>query len=419
MIIFWFLINSILGYYLNLAPDEAYYWVWSKKLSFGYFDHPPLIAFLIKLGYLIFKNEFGVRFMTILLSTITIYIVYQMLEKKNLVLFSLLIFSNLLLNAGGFIAVPDTALVFSSALFFYFLRDYLKNESYKSIIFLSIAISLMLYSKYHGILIILFTIFSIPNLIFRKSFYLIFFFSLILYLPHIIWQFQNDFITVKYQLFKREGFGFSVNNVLDYLVDQFLVYGPIVGFITIPIAFFYKARSDFEKILKLNVILTLLFFLIMSFRGRIEANWTCIMLVPLTLLSYNYLLNSKIRKIFYYLASFNAILILILRFHMIFPIFQIPNDPTAQFRNWNEFSKTIEKYENICATNYQLVSELYFYLKKPVGFININSRENEFSLRNPSIYCKYILSHKRTEYVLDSINAPYLGKVYIIIKDKP
>ena len=29
---------------LGLAEDEAYYWVWSKQLDIGYFDHPPMIA---------------------------------------------------------------------------------------------------------------------------------------------------------------------------------------------------------------------------------------------------------------------------------------------------------------------------------------------------------------------------------------
>ena len=27
-----------------LAPDEAYYWVWSRNLQGGYLDHPPMVA---------------------------------------------------------------------------------------------------------------------------------------------------------------------------------------------------------------------------------------------------------------------------------------------------------------------------------------------------------------------------------------
>jgi 4-amino-4-deoxy-L-arabinose transferase-like glycosyltransferase len=32
---------------LELYPDEAQYWLWSRHLAFGYFSKPPLIAWLI------------------------------------------------------------------------------------------------------------------------------------------------------------------------------------------------------------------------------------------------------------------------------------------------------------------------------------------------------------------------------------
>lgn len=34
---------------LELYPDEAQYWVWSRHLAFGYFSKPPMIAWLIRL----------------------------------------------------------------------------------------------------------------------------------------------------------------------------------------------------------------------------------------------------------------------------------------------------------------------------------------------------------------------------------
>ena len=33
-----------------LSFDEAYYWLWSKHLACGYYDHPPMIAFVIRAG---------------------------------------------------------------------------------------------------------------------------------------------------------------------------------------------------------------------------------------------------------------------------------------------------------------------------------------------------------------------------------
>jgi 4-amino-4-deoxy-L-arabinose transferase-like glycosyltransferase len=47
----------------GLFFDEAYYWMWSTRLSAGYYDHPPMVAYFIRLGTLLFGDtEYGVRF---------------------------------------------------------------------------------------------------------------------------------------------------------------------------------------------------------------------------------------------------------------------------------------------------------------------------------------------------------------------
>ncbi|MEO0224915.1 MAG: hypothetical protein ABIL76_07500, partial [candidate division WOR-3 bacterium] len=210
----------------------------------------------------------------------------------------------------------------------------------------------------------------------------------------------------------------EINNVFDYVLGQFLVYGPLVGFITIISSFLYKPRDAFENVLKFNLIGILLFFLIMSFRNKIEANWTCPIIFPLIYLSYHYLIEKNfLRRIFIVVSIINSILIFILKIHILFPIFNFQNDPTSQFRNWELFSKEVKKIvknENLCATNYQLASELYFYLKKPIGFYKFYSRDNQFNLLNLNVNCNYIVSHIKAENVIDSLNAPYLGKVYIV-----
>src|SRR5580700_4295525 len=52
-----------------LTFDEAYYWMWSKHLAFGYYDHPPGVAFVIRAGTAIAGDtELGVRLVSILLA---------------------------------------------------------------------------------------------------------------------------------------------------------------------------------------------------------------------------------------------------------------------------------------------------------------------------------------------------------------
>src|SRR3954466_5469303 len=61
-----------------LTFDEAYYWMWSKSLAGGYYDHPPMVAFVIRAGTLIAGDTaLGVRLVSILLALPMSWAVYQ------------------------------------------------------------------------------------------------------------------------------------------------------------------------------------------------------------------------------------------------------------------------------------------------------------------------------------------------------
>ena len=48
---------------LDLRVDEAYYWTWSKEYVISFLDHPPLIAWLIRVSTSVLGDtNLGVRF---------------------------------------------------------------------------------------------------------------------------------------------------------------------------------------------------------------------------------------------------------------------------------------------------------------------------------------------------------------------
>src|SRR5579871_6120296 len=64
-----------------LTFDEAYYWIWSKHLAGGYYDHPPMVALVIRAGTLIAGDtEFGVRLVSILLALPMSFAVFRSAE---------------------------------------------------------------------------------------------------------------------------------------------------------------------------------------------------------------------------------------------------------------------------------------------------------------------------------------------------
>ena len=60
--LFYYLLGSILilnllqANFTELIFDEAYYWHYAKNLTFGYFDHPPMVAWLIGLSSFFFEG---------------------------------------------------------------------------------------------------------------------------------------------------------------------------------------------------------------------------------------------------------------------------------------------------------------------------------------------------------------------------
>ena len=60
-----------------LINDEAYYAIYARHLAWGYVDHGPIIAYLIKFFTLIWENSFTVRLgATTLMSVLTIILYY-------------------------------------------------------------------------------------------------------------------------------------------------------------------------------------------------------------------------------------------------------------------------------------------------------------------------------------------------------
>lgn len=64
---------------IELLPTEAYYWNYSRHLDFGYLDHPPMVALLIRAGTTVFGNtEFGVRIGALCSNLITALFMFRL-----------------------------------------------------------------------------------------------------------------------------------------------------------------------------------------------------------------------------------------------------------------------------------------------------------------------------------------------------
>jgi 4-amino-4-deoxy-L-arabinose transferase-like glycosyltransferase len=163
LIFAWFLINVIQSLFTEIGNDEAYYWVYSQYPDWGYFDHPPMIALVIKIGTLLAGNTLiGVRLVVMILQLVYLFVLYKLSELKetreNVILFFLVSLSVVMLQAYGFVATPDSVLLFFTVLFLWSYRYYLKSDySLKGALLMALFMAGLMYSKYHGALVILFS----------------------------------------------------------------------------------------------------------------------------------------------------------------------------------------------------------------------------------------------------------------------
>lgn len=249
----WLTINIIQAGFTELIDDEAYYWVYSRFPDWGYFDHPPMIAILIKLGYGIFGNALGVRLFAVLLNTASIYITRQLLPKQNDFLFYAVASTIAVAQIGGIIAAPDAPLIFSIALFFLLYKRFREKLNITNTLLLGAGMALMLYSKYHGVLIIFFTLLSDLSLFKKYHTYLAGLVTLLLFMPHLYWQYTHGLPSVQFHLFERNASEYKISYTIEYLLGQIALTGPLMGWLLLWAAIQFKPVSKAERAMKFSL----------------------------------------------------------------------------------------------------------------------------------------------------------------------
>jgi 4-amino-4-deoxy-L-arabinose transferase-like glycosyltransferase len=117
----------VLAVHVPLSFDEAYYWLWSKHLAAGYYDHPPMVALLIRAGTIfVGDTQLGVRLVPVLLTLPAAWAVWRaadiLFRDRALADTAALYFSlTLMVAAGTLIVSPDAPLMIAAAFLLFFL----------------------------------------------------------------------------------------------------------------------------------------------------------------------------------------------------------------------------------------------------------------------------------------------------------
>lgn len=386
ILLLFFVVNVLQSHFTKLFEDEAYYYVWSKDLALGYFDHPPMVALWAAIGTAFSSGELGLRLLSTISFSATLWLVWIMVDSKEkwryVVLFFTVVISMVFWQVFGFIMTPDTPLLFFSALFLLSYKRFLQNESALNTFLLAFSMAAMLYSKYHGILIISFVVVSNLKLLKNPRFWLASIGGFVLFLPHLYWQYENGFPSFLYHLKERNRKPYAIYKTAIHFVNMIAVVG-----ITFPLIYkaFYKQKiqNDFERALKYIVYGFFFFFLLSTFKSEPQAQWVILIIIPLTLITFPYFIDhEKARKWLMKIAGIQLALIIIIRLFFAIPaISPIVLEPHVADQWIPELKKNTEGKPVVFISSYRNASLYNFYTGiKSHSYSILRGRQSQYNL---------------------------------------
>ncbi|HZT44022.1 MAG TPA: glycosyltransferase family 39 protein [Chthonomonadaceae bacterium] len=285
---------------LELAPDEAYYWDWSRHLALGYYDQGPMIAYLIRATTALFgTNEFGVRFGVLAASLGTLVCAYVLARRifGPLAGFLTVVLLGLtpLMAVGSLIATYDPPLVFFWALAALFLERALFAPSARqqraAWLWTGVATGLGFLSKHTMLLIIpcllLFLALSPAHRrwLRRPEPYLAFLLTLLLYSGVFWWNAHHHWWTFQHLLFLTgKSSGTPLRRLGDFLGSQALLLGPALFLASLAACWAglrtaWRARlsehtaADKPLFLACLGLPVFLFFCLLALKAKVQGNW--------------------------------------------------------------------------------------------------------------------------------------------------
>lgn len=282
---------------LELSADESYYWDWSRRLDWGYYSKPPLIAWINALSTgLLGNSNFTVRLPAALFSTAALWFVFALARRmfgSRVGFWSFILAAASPANcAVGFIMTIDAPLVcfWSLALYaFWTILESNRPEPEWELVYI-LACGLGILAKQmmmvFALLTILFVVVSKadrPRLR-QPRFYLMTFLPMLFLLPTLWWNYRNQWITVQHTGHHFESHSWTILKGLstfgEFVGTQLFVTSPIVFVLFVAMAIClligFKHNDRRVRYLLLFSAVPLLVFVFMSFRQRINPNWPAV-----------------------------------------------------------------------------------------------------------------------------------------------
>jgi 4-amino-4-deoxy-L-arabinose transferase-like glycosyltransferase len=411
LVLLHFLVWFSLGMVLDLHPDEADHWVWSQYLSWGYYEHPPMVAWAIRffttfLGNNQWTLELGSQVVTLLSFLAIFLLARKAFEARTAFLSVLCLEATPLFTVGSMIFIIDTVLILFylwAALGFW--KGYEQGNK-KYFYWAGLSLGLALQSKVTAILFpfsaFLFLILSAERrkILRDPHLYTALLLGLTVFSPFIYWNMTHGWISIEGQLEKGLTGGRDWNQMLGFWFGQPLIIGPVLFFFFLKglwegiKKFNHEARSSY---LVLLTVVPLLIFGLAAFKGKYtDPTWTDIGWPFGAVLAGKYfsdrLSKERARKAFWVgglVLATSWLPIGLIALHALHPFLPVAvkNDRSLEMWGWRQLGPAIgREYERffpgqtrvfVITDEYQLAGAVSFYTPQhPVPYTFAKSKRN-------------------------------------------
>ncbi len=386
--------------FFEMHPDMVDHWVWSRHLSLSYYEHPPMVALLMRLSTAFVPPVIGLKIGSIGISTFILYLCYKVAEtffnKKTAVITLLILETSPYFSLGSLFWNIDQGYMIFWLLSLLIVHRWIRTRNDQFILLFGVTIGLGMLSKYIAILlypsVLLWALLSSQtrSLLRKWQTYGALVLTSIIFIPVVIWNQNNNWVSFKMQL----GKGFTGNDWGENLLPFTLGYLSLFSLFFSVWALYRSSKnlkeifSNFpqEKNTELSLLLMtglfpIFFFSLASLKGKTsEAHWCNTAFFSLFILLAHYISTRK--NIFFrfkkvLIASFilNGVAILIFTTQIKTGFLEISRreDRTVELYGWQETSQKVDALirEKLAATQidyiisreYQLSSVLSLYLK--------------------------------------------------------
>ena len=413
-------LRAVFAATIDLRPDEAYYWTWSKEGALSFFDHPPMVAWFIRVGTgVLGDSPFGVR-VAGLAAILAMQLLLADLVRRRTdgilpAAFALLApEATLLFGQFSALMLPDIPLVFFLAALLWTLSRLDQSRNPRWWPLAGLFGGGMLLSKYVCVLIVpailAFMLWPPRNRRWLLTIWpwLALAIALALFSPVLIWNAQHDWASFKYQLVRVSAENaFSLPLLLQFIGLQFGLIGPVLfpvlicGTLIFGIRAF-KQRKGVSVLLAGAAAVPFAYLLWRSTSLRIGAHWPMLVWPPAiaaTAMNIDYFLRRDVRFAQFALGwtlagmGIGVALVLATFGYNLFATRALfgKMDPIVQEAGYDEIAaKAFATMQDtgasyMATTDYRTYAMLRWELRDRVPVVQINERSRFLGLRHPDL----------------------------------